>query len=285
MNKFALGHHGFRFPVLLTMFHMAFGFTLQLPYALQYTFSSHINLLRSQWPLFFAVGTSLAASIALGNSSLVSVSLSLAQIIKATLPIFACTLSIFVERKLPSRKEAFSLIILAIGVSIAVWQGAISGSPLGIAMCIAATGSNALMAAFSGKILKKVGTGKLTFFTAPVAAFCLVPFALKYEIIAFHEYCRINPTSAALIIASTSCLAAIYNYVYALMIKNLGAVACSVIGEVKIVSLVALSGIVLKEAKQFTATQLVGCGIALVGLVLYSSAKREVPRKSKKKKK
>jgi len=263
---------------------MAFGFTLQLPSALQDTFSSHVNLLRSRWPLFVAVGTSAAASVALQNSSLVSVSLSLAQVIKATLPIFACALSAFVERKLPSRIEAFSLIILASGVSIAVWQGPITGSPLGISMCLAATAFNALAAAFSGKILRKVETGELTFFTAPIAATILLPFALKFEIVAFYEYCTIKPTSAAVIIASTSCLAAIYNFVYASMIKNIGAVACSVIGEVKIVFLVALSGIVLKEAKQFTATQLVGCGIALIGLFMYSSAKRRVSKMSNKKK-
>ena len=261
---------------------MAFGFTLQLPSALKHSVSSHVHLLRSQWPLLLAIGTSLALSIALGNASLVCVSLSLTQIIRAMLPIFSCTLSIAVERKLPSKREACSLVILATGVSIAVWQGALTGSPLGIAMCIAATACNALMAACSGKILKKVETGKLTFLTAPIAAMVLIPFALKLEFAAFQEYSRKNPTSTALILISTSCLAAVYNYVHALMIKNLGAVACSVVGEVKIVALVALSGILLKEAKQFTTTQLIGCGIALLGLAMYSSTKRKVEKKHQK---
>lgn len=263
---------------------MVFGFILQLPSAFKCSFSSHVNVLRSQWPLFLAIGTSLAMSIALGNGSLVRVSLSLTQIIRAMLPIFSCTLSIVVERKLPSLNEAFSLTILATGVSIAVWQGAISGSPLGIAMCIAATACNALMAACSAKILRKVGTGKLTFFTAPIAAIFLLPFAFKFEVAAFQAYCSKNPNSAALIIASTSCLAAVYNYVHALMIKNLGAVACSVVGEVKILVLVALSGILLNEAKQFTTTQIVGCGIALAGLAMYTSTKRKVAERHKKKK-
>jgi drug/metabolite transporter (DMT)-like permease len=229
-----------------------------------------------------AIAISLALSIALGNSSLISVSLSLTQIIKAMLPIFSCGLSILVEGKKPSEKEAVALIILASGVSVAVWQGALNGSPLGIAMCIASTAFNALNAACSSRVLKKVGTGRLTFVTAPMAAMFLLPLASKFEIAAFHEYCRENPVSAALIIGSTSCLAAIYNFVYAVMLKQLGAVTCSVVGEVKIIVLIALSGLVLKEAKQFTATQILGCAVALVGLSMYSSSKTELLTRKKK---
>lgn len=63
------------------------------------------------------------------------------------------------------------------------------------------------------------------------------------------------------------------------MIKSLGAVTCSVVGEVKIVALVSLSGIFLGEAKQYTLAQLIGCATAVMGLFLYSSAKREVAKR------
>ena len=59
------------------------------------------------------------------------------------------------------------------------------------------------------------------------------------------------------------------------MMKVLGAVTCSVVGEVKIVALVMLSGIFFGEAKQYTLTQLCGCTISLIGLFLYSAVKRE----------
>ena len=95
---------------------------------------------------------------------------------------------------------------------------------------------------------------------------------------AFQEFWQSNQASAITIIMSTSCLATAYNYVHNLMIKSLGAVTCSVVGEVKILALVFLSGIFLGEAKQYTLAQAFGCATALAGLVLYSSAKRETEK-------
>lgn len=161
---------------------MAFGFTLQLPTALEQSWSFHRQTLSAHWPSFLAIGIAMALSVAFGNASLVHVSLSLSQIIKALLPLFSCGLTAAVERKYPCRKEATSLAILAGGVVMAVWQGAIAGSPLGIAMCIAATACNSCMSIFSCSVLsRQVGPGSLAFYTAPVAVATLLPFAVTHE--------------------------------------------------------------------------------------------------------
>ena len=97
--------------------------------------------------------------------------------------MLCCILAIFIENKLPSRKEVASLVLLSIGVMIAVWEGAINGSPHGIMLCVVGTVCNAAMMSTSGRLLsEKLDVLRLAFYTAPVSCIALFPFCYAREV-------------------------------------------------------------------------------------------------------
>ncbi|EIE18031.1 hypothetical protein COCSUDRAFT_45659 [Coccomyxa subellipsoidea C-169] len=60
----------------------------------------------------------MAANIAFNNSSLVNMSLSLNQIITASIPVMTATVAVAVERQVPGRGEAAGLVVLTGGVML-----------------------------------------------------------------------------------------------------------------------------------------------------------------------
>jgi drug/metabolite transporter (DMT)-like permease len=268
--------YGFKFPLLLTCCHMLFSFLALLPFMLSRSMmAKHEDTLRRQWKGFVAIGLFMALNISLNNSSLVEMTLSLNQVIRASIPVFTCLLAIGIEGKTPSRGEAASLLILTAGVMLAVWDGAVAGSPRGIALCLAGTVSNALMMTTSGKVLsEKVDVLRLTFYTAPVSMAALVPFFLSREYARFtREYMPAHGADVYTIVLATSAVALSYNVVHSLMIQQTSAVTTTVLGEVKIVGLMVLSYALLGESKAFTPTMTAGCLTAVGGFCLYSHFK------------
>ena len=253
---------------------MAFSFLVLAPFALKTPWDVHQRTLSKQWLGIVYIGCFMALNIALNNISLLDISLSLNQVIRSAIPVVTCILSIVIEKKMPSREEFTSLLILTIGVMIAVWQGAVTGKPYAIFFAILGTVCNGAMMTFSGKVLsEKLDVVRLTFYTAPVSLICLTPFLLWREYAAFTVYFHENASSVSGIIL-VSCLNAVcYNMVHSLMIKHTSAVSTTVLGEVKIVGLLLLSALILGESKEFNGKMLLGCTLAMVGFVMYGQHK------------
>ena len=87
------------------------------------------------------------------------------------------------ERKVPSKSEAVSLIILTAGVMTAMWKNNAGGSSWAISLCLMGTISNAGMMSLSGKVLsEKVDVLQLTFYTAPVSFIAILPAFVFREV-------------------------------------------------------------------------------------------------------
>ena len=269
--------YGFRFPLLLTSCHMLFSLLALAPFMLRQSLMPlHRETLARQWKGFVAIGLFMALNISLNNSSLVEMTLSLNQVIRASIPVFTCVLAIAIEGKRPSQKEALSLLVLTLGVMIAVWEGTVAGSPRGVALCLAGTVSNALMMTTSGKVLsERVDALRLTFYTAPVSLAALAPaFLASGEASRFaNDYAPVHGREACVIALATSAVALSYNVVHSLMIQRTSAVTTTVLGEAKIVGLLLLSYVILGEKKAFSLKMTVGCLTAIFGFCLYSHAK------------
>jgi drug/metabolite transporter (DMT)-like permease len=276
-NNNAQGMYGFRFPLLLTSCHMLFSLLALAPFMLRKSLMPlHRETLARQWKGFVAIGLFMALNISLNNSSLVEMTLSLNQVIRASIPVFTCVLAVAIEGKKPSQKEALSLLVLTFGVMIAVWEGTVAGSPRGVALCLAGTVSNALMMTTSGKVLsERVDALRLTFYTAPVSLAALAPaFLASGEASRFaNDYAPVHGKEAAVIALATSAVALSYNVVHSLMIQRTSAVTTTVLGEAKIVGLLLLSYVILGEKKAFSVKMTVGCLTAIFGFCLYSHAK------------
>ena len=200
--------YGFRFPLLLTSCHMLFSLLALAPFMLRQSLMPlHRETLARQWKGFVAIGLFMALNISLNNSSLVEMTLSLNQVIRASIPVFTCVLAVAIEGKRPSRKEALSLLVLTLGVMIAVWEGTVAGSPRGVALCLAGTVSNALMMTTSGKVLsERVDALRLTFYTAPVSLAALAPaFLASGEASRFaNDYAPVHGREACVIALAPS---------------------------------------------------------------------------------
>lgn len=97
--------------------------------------------------------------------------------------MFTCLLSMLFERRVPSREEAASLVVLTAGVMLAMWRNNAAGAPWAILLCLAGTICNAGMMSMSGRLLsEKVDVLQLTFYTAPVSFLTILPAFLYREV-------------------------------------------------------------------------------------------------------
>lgn len=176
-NRWLLGMAGFPFPILITICHMVFSCVTLAPLVLLGTSSNNKQSAPpskaasepSKAPppasptypylLIALSGVSQAANIATNNMSLVSITLTLNQIIRASLPVVTAVVAMVVNRSdpavaktKPNGREIVALTILSVGTMLAVWQGAVSGEAFGVACCVLSTFLNATMMVLCGKV-------------------------------------------------------------------------------------------------------------------------------------
>eukprot|EP00976_Prorocentrum_cordatum_P075603 1181959-Prorocentrum_minimum.AAC.1 len=111
LNKWALGVYGFKFPVVMTVMHMIFSFLFLLPIMIFHPSyaGQHHTALKTQWKGVVMIGSFMAINIALNNASLVTMTLSLNQVIRASIPCFTGVFAIFVEKRYPTPLQGMGL--------------------------------------------------------------------------------------------------------------------------------------------------------------------------------
>ena len=140
------------------------------------------------WKALVAIGAFMSLNIALNNASLLHLSLSFNQVIRASIPVVCAACAVVVEHKVPSPAEAAGLFLVAAGVmaTIAGSRTSLEQRPdetIGIVFCVVATLSNALMMTFSGRIMgpERLNALYLTFYTSPVVLALLAPVSAGME--------------------------------------------------------------------------------------------------------
>lgn len=220
MNRWILGLYKFKFPILLSLSHLTFSFAVLLPIMFHPRFrSQHRPTLQQQWSGLLVIGVCFALNLGLNNSSLVTISLSLNQVIRSSLPVIVAFFAVFIEQRVPSRLETMALLVLVLGVMVAAYEGAKGGDSLpGVMICIASTFSNAVMLSTSGKVLsEKLDVLRLTFYTAPVTITSLLPAYLWMEHSKLGSYIE-KEGNKFIPIMLIGCLVALsYNLVHHLM--------------------------------------------------------------------
>uniref|UniRef100_A0A061RPI7 Drug metabolite transporter superfamily n=1 Tax=Tetraselmis sp. GSL018 TaxID=582737 RepID=A0A061RPI7_9CHLO len=283
LNRWLLGVFKFQFPVLLSVLHLAFCFLALLPFMLLRRFRDlHTTTIRKQWLGLLVIGICFALNLGLNNTSLVTISLSLNQVIRSSLPVIVAVFAAIIEQKTPTRSEFLSLLLLVVGVMIAAYQGAKQEDSLvGVLTCVGSTVSNAIMLSTSGKLLsEKLDVLRLTFYTAPVTIVSLFPCYLILEHKRLQAY-GIQEGFKFVPVLVLGCVVALsYNLVHHLMIQWTSSVTITVIGEVKMVILLVLSALLLGEARVWTLKMTTGILLALCGFVLYSHLKLSASDKS-----
>jgi drug/metabolite transporter (DMT)-like permease len=209
LNRYTLGHAGFRYPVLLTCAHLAFQTLALAPVVLgggaspkggkasswSNALASHEETVMKHWRGIAAIGVLMAANVALNNASLLHLQISYNQVIRASTPVVCAACAVFVEGVVPKPSEALGLVLVTAGVMSTV--GASSGAggggdagsqktgheTLGVAFAASATLANALLMTLSGKLMggDRIDALKLTFYVSPVVLLALLPVGMHAE--------------------------------------------------------------------------------------------------------
>jgi drug/metabolite transporter (DMT)-like permease len=106
LNRYTLGHAGFRYPVSLTCFHLAFQLCSLTPLLMRPPYAgTHREHLSRSWKPIALIGVFMGLNIGLNNASLLHLSLSFNQIIRASIPVVCAVCAVFVEKKVPTPAE------------------------------------------------------------------------------------------------------------------------------------------------------------------------------------
>ena len=315
LNRYTLGHAGFSFPILLTVAHLSFSVICLSPIMLSPKLSyasSHPEILPRVKNAVVKIGLFMSLNIAMNNASLVSMPLSLNQVIRASIPVVCAVCAMFVEGRVPGGIESIGLLFVAGGVMFCIsgsYAAASSGGGGGVSSkekertlsgllyCVTATISNALMMTFSGKIMggEKLDALRLTFYTAPVTLCALLPVALLLEGDRFvNKYFGSNSFDVqsrealmygdeyvspikVLTLVLLGCLNAVsYNFVHFALVGATSAVTTTVLGNIKVALLILCSRLLFGETKDWSVSMVFGAFVALAGFGLYSFARVKV---------
>lgn len=275
-NRWALGVHDFTYPMTLTAAHMLINPVLLAPVMLlsEAYRNKHRKLVLGSWRALLVIAAFNGVQIALNNSSLVHIELSLNQVVRATMPIMVALFE-FARGTSPPASHVPVLAVIAMGVILVVYQSSTrSAEWWGTLLVVSSVSLQAAQMSFAGSLLSvKLDSFQMTFYTSPLAFLTLAGPTAFVEGAAFKAYATSKPAVASAVVVGTCCLAVVYNVVMFQTIRRLGPVGSSVLGNVKIVVLLLLSSVLMGEMKEWTERQYLGCLLTFGGAGVYSAQK------------
>lgn len=276
LNRWALGVHGFRFPLAMTALHMLFGSFALSPLMLlrpQYS-DAHREIVGQHGRTLSLIGALNALQIAANNASLQSIELSLNQVIRAFGPVIVAVLAAGIEGKRTSAPQAAALVAVSVGVVCTVFKST-DGSVGGMLLVLLSITMQSLILSLSGRLMgsTKLDGFQMAFYMGPVGFLTLAPFAGRTEAGTFLHALSSEPAACLGFLLGSSMMAVGYNVVVFQSSKTLSSVGTAVLANLKIVLLLTLSAVLLGEMSAWSARQVVGVLLTFGGTMAYSYCK------------
>ncbi len=274
LNRWALGQYKFRFPMLLTAAHMIFGSVVLLPVMtlMEGYRGTHAANWRKEWKALLFIGAVNGPQIALNNASLVSIELSLNQVIRAGIPVCVACFAFCLERRVPTEIGASYLLLVTLSVMCVMFTGKEHGELFGIGMCLTSVLMQSAQMSLSGKLMSgKLDSFQLNFYTGPIA-FCVLivmEFFMQQETAGLYRFYLHKPMATLGIMGGGCCLALMYNVVLMQSVRTFSSVGTAVLGNFRTVLLIFASAVLLGELKDWGATRYIGCVNTFVGAAAY----------------
>ncbi|KAK7289707.1 hypothetical protein RIF29_03563 [Crotalaria pallida] len=278
LNKFLLSNYGFRYPIFLTLCHMmACSIFSYIAIAWLKVVPMQTVRSRVQFVKISSLGLIFCLSVVGGNISLRYLPVSFNQAVGATTPFFTAVFAYLMTLKREAWLTYITLIPVVTGVMIAS-GGEPSFHLFGFIMCIGATAARALKTVLQGVLLsseaEKLNSMNLLMYMAPVAVAFLLPASIIMEedVVAItFELCRDDPKMMWLLIFN-SALAYFVNLTNFLVTKHTSALTLQVLGNAKGAVAVVIS--ILMFRNPVTITGMMGYSLTVIGVILYSEAKK-----------
>lgn len=196
------------------------------------------------------------------------------QVIRATMPVFVAFFQ-WLRSTRPPVDQLGVLVIISLGVVMVVYHPeAMKGQWFGICMVTTSVVMQAAQMSFAGSILSaNLDSFQLTFYTSPPAFLLLAGPASLLEGQRLVDYASVRPWTVFGVFLGTCLLAVLYNVVVFQTIHRMSAVGSAVLGNVKVVILIALSSQLLGEMTNWTGKQYAGCFLTFLGAGIYSALK------------
>lgn len=217
------------------------------------------------------------ASVVSGNVSLRFLPVSFNQAIGATTPFFTAVFACIMTRRREALLTYFALIPVVAGVIIAS-GGEPSFHLFGFIICIAATAARALKSVLQGILLssegEKLNSMNLLMYMAPVAVAFLLPAALLMEENVVNITLALARDDVRILwyLIFNSALAYLVNLTNFLVTKHTSALTLQVLGNAKGAVAVVVSILIFRNPVSITG--MLGYSLTLIGVVLYSEAKK-----------
>ncbi|CAN0909630.1 Probable sugar phosphate/phosphate translocator At3g11320 [Linum grandiflorum] len=278
LNKFLLSFFGFKFPIFLTMCHMT-SCSLFSYVAIVWVKMVPLQTIRSrsQFLKISCLSLVFCVSVVFGNISLRFLPVSFTQAVGATTPFFTAVFAYLMTFKREAWLTYLTLVPVVTGVIIAS-GGEPSFDLFGFLMCVAATAARALKSVMQGILLssegEKLNSMNLLMYMAPVAVVFLLPASLMMEgnVVGITVALARDDSKIVWLLFFSSVLAFFVNWTNFLVTKHTSALTLQVLGNAKGAVAVVISILIFRNP--VSVTGMLGYGLTVFGVILYSEAKK-----------
>lgn len=278
LNKYLLSFYGFRYPIFLTMLHML-SCSIYSYIAITFLRLVHFQhiLSRTQFLKIFALSAIFCFSVVAGNTSLRYIPISFNQAIGATTPFFTAVFAFIITYHKESGEVYLALVPVVLGIVVAS-NSEPSFNLFGFLVCIGSTAGRALKSVVQGIILtsesEKMHSMNLLLYMAPLAAMILFPISLYFEgnvAGVLMEKAR-GDWFIVFLLFGNATVAYLVNLTNFLVTKHTSALTLQVLGNGKAAVAAVVSILIFRNL--VSVMGMVGFGVTVSGVVLYSEAKK-----------
>ncbi|KAK7292059.1 hypothetical protein RIF29_07720 [Crotalaria pallida] len=286
-NKYILDRkmYNWPYPISLTMIHMAF--CSSLAYLLVRVFKlvepvsmSRDLYLRSVVP----IGLLYSLSLWFSNSAYIYLSVSFIQMLKALMPVAVYSIGVLFKKEIFKNDTMANMVSISLGVAIAAY-GEAKFDTWGVTLQLLAVAFEATRLVLIQILLnsKGISLNPITslYYIAPC---CLVFLSVPWLIM---EYPLLRDSSSFhldfVIFGTNSTCAFALNLAVFLLVGKTSALTMNVAGVVKDWLLIAFSWSVIKDT--VTPLNLIGYGLAFLGVAYYNHSKLQALKASEAQKK
>lgn len=273
--KFQKHGVGFSFPTFYTLVTtVASGLGCTLILALQSkTRSLGVQQFRQSWFGIVATAALSILGIWASDVAMISIGVTLNQIIKATMPMPTMVFGYVIERKTYSWQMIAAVVLLVCGAALAVPLSSPDATPYGLVMAAISTVAAAGCISVKAQLMSNSRVNGLTplvllwyssVISIPVLLLLTIP-----EYYAVRTYCRERTVEALTIILASSALAFVVNLFGNTLTKVTSALTVTIASSTKQIGIILVSGIFLEHTFQ-AALNWIGVLIFISALITYA---------------
>lgn len=286
-NKYILDRkmYNWPYPISLTMIHMSF--CSALAYVLVRVFKV-VDPISMSWDFYLKnvvpIGVLYSVSLWLSNSAYIYLSVSFIQMLKALMPVAVYSFGVLFKKEQFKSDTMVNMVSISIGVGIAAY-GEAKFDLFGVVLQLGAVVVEATRLVLIQILLNSKGVSLNAISTLYYVAPCCLVFLFVPWV--FVEYPILKEASTFhldfFVFGTNSLCAFGLNLAVFLIVGKTSALTMNVAGVVKDWLLIAFSWSVIKDT--VTPVNLVGYGLAFLGVAYYNHSKLQALRASEAQKK